>query len=84
MRPLIKFTKKNKKNIYSLLLVDNIKKSNRVIEVLGSYNPINKNLNLNIFRLIFWLSKNTEISGNVFNLFLKFNIFNFKKNCKII
>ena len=65
----LRLIKKKKINSYVLVIVSNY--SNKVLEKIGTYNNKNKNLSLNIFRLIYWVSKNIFLTGNVFNLFLK-------------
>ncbi len=79
---------KNSHNIFQLKIVTNYKssrkslaivrkkrsivKSNKVVEKLGSISsPVNS---INIFRLLFWLSKNIEISPNAFRFLQKCNI----------
>ena len=51
MTKLIKLIKKNKKKTFLIVVLDYRFKTNRVLEKLGSYNPLNKEVNLNLFRL---------------------------------
>jgi ribosomal protein S16 len=69
--------KKIKNSTYSIVICDSILK-NKVVEKLGSYSNNNK-LIINIFRLIYWLSKKNLIfmSGKVCILIEKFFIFNY-------
>ena len=82
MNKIIKFNRKLKKKTSVLCVLDYSNKTNKVIEVIGSYNFINKNLDINIFRFIYWISKNIKLSGEVFQVLLKFNIIRLKKNIK--
>lgn len=82
---------KNSNNIYKLKIIKNFKSSkillvivnvsgsrqskNRVVEKIGSTTITYKNFYINIFRLLFWLSKNIIISRNAFFLLKRFNIF---------
>ena len=72
--------KKKKKNSFVVAV---IKKRGKVLEKLGVYNPKLNSLSLNIFRLIFWVSKNISVSGHVFNILVKFNILSNNSSKKI-
>ena len=69
--------KKIKNSTYNIVICDSILK-NKVVEKLGSYSNNNK-LIINIFRLIYWLSKKNSIlmSGKVCILVEKFFIFSY-------
>lgn len=60
---------KNKK-IYKLV-VSRKQKKNQVIEKIGTFNKTAGSLSLNIFRLLFWLSKNVSFSWSASDLLTK-------------
>ena len=69
--------KNKKKNSYSVVVIKINKKinSNKIVEILGSYDFLNKKLVINIFRLIFWISKDVIICGKFIKLLYLFDIF---------
>ena len=66
-----------------IFIIVNKKKVNSnkisIIEVLGSYNLTNNYLILNIFRIIYWLSKNTYCTYDVLEFFIQYNIISILK-----
>lgn len=57
-----------------LIKIDETKSLNKVIEVIGSYDFLQKRLVINIFRLIYWIAKESAISGKLVNLLYLFGI----------
>lgn len=70
---IIKLQKKKKKKTFNLVVTSTFGRK-KIIEKIGTYNIFNKTLSLNIFRLIYWVSKNIFMSGNVLILFFKINL----------
>lgn len=75
---IIKFLrfKNNRKLIVVVRRSKKIYNVNQVVEVLGKYDFLHKKLVFNIFRFIFWMSKNVFCCGDVLELLLIFNIIN--------
>lgn len=76
---MIRLKKIRKKNIYLIALIKQSKfsiKQNKVIELFGVYDFNKKKLTINIFRLIFWISKNVYITGKLVYLLILFDIIN--------
>lgn len=72
----IKFISKKKFSyLIAVIKIGKNKKKNKIVEVLGSYDYLNKKLVINIFRLIFWISKDIAICGKVVKLLYLFTIF---------
>jgi len=58
----------------------NSTKSGRTLEKLGSYNPINdKEKNLNVERIKYWLSKGAQPSGTLHNYLIEQKVITGKK-----
>lgn len=55
---------------------------NKIIEKLGTFSIIYKRLALNIYRLIFFISKDAKISGSCLNIFQKFRVINSYSNIR--
>lgn len=82
MKKIIKLLKRNpKKNqprsltsVYDICVVKKAEKNKYVFEKLGVYTQRGCRLDINLFRLVFWISKNVSFSGNAATLLLKHNI----------
>lgn len=61
--------------IYSICVVKKSSHGKKVYEKLGFYSKNSKLLNINPFRLAFWVSKNVSFSGNCLQLLVKHRIF---------
>lgn len=84
MKKIVKLLKRNpKKNkpriltpVYDICLVKKSARGRYVFEKLGVYTQRGHRLNINLFRLVFWISKNVSFTGNVIELLLRHNILN--------
>ncbi len=73
---------KNKRPSYRVIVSEKGRDPHaRSLEILGSYNPLDreKKLNIDTERTKFWLSKGAQTSDTIFNLFLKNGIVEGKK-----
>jgi small subunit ribosomal protein S16 len=66
---------KNKKPMYRLIISEKTKDPyGDTLEILGSYNPFTKNLQVKEDRLKYWLSQGVQMSPTVNNLLISKNI----------
>lgn len=79
MMLIIKFKKNKFKR--SILLIKKTRKnhkSSKILEVLGNYNSQNNYLTINVFRLIYWISKNIYFSGDLLQILFLYNLIKIK------
>lgn len=69
-----KYEKRDKTPIYDICLVKKSSHGRKIYEKLGVYSVKNGYFRLNIFRLIFWLSKDISMTGNFVLCLINFNI----------
>ena len=69
---LIKIGKRNNSS-FRLVLIEKATapKSGKFLEILGNYNPHNKEINLEEERIKYWLSKGVKTSETVHNLLIR-------------
>ncbi|MFA6273446.1 MAG: 30S ribosomal protein S16 [Candidatus Paceibacterota bacterium] len=81
---MIRLQRTGRKHVpsFRVVLTDkrNSTKSGRTLEKLGSYNPINdKEKNLNVERIKYWLSKGAQPSGTLHNYLIEQKVITGKK-----
>lgn len=84
MKKIVKLLKRcPKKNlpriltpVYDICIVKKREKNKYVFEKLGVYTQRGNRLDINLFRLVFWVSRGVSFSGNAANLLFKHKIFN--------
>lgn len=84
---LIKIGKKNSPS-FRLVLTDkkNPPRGGRFLEILGNYNPREKEINLKKERLVYWLAQGAKTSDTVHNLLVSQSVVpgpKIRKNIKI-
>lgn len=71
---------KKKKPMYRLIISEKAKDPyGRALEILGSYNPFTKDLQIKTDRVKHWLSKGSQMSATVNNLLIEKKIIEGKK-----
>jgi hypothetical protein len=65
-----------------VIVVKYLNTKNKIFEKLGTYSIIYKRLNINVYRLIFFISKNTKITGSCMTVLKKFKVINNNSNIK--
>ncbi len=83
---LIKIGKRNNSS-FRVVLIEKATapKSGKFLEILGNYNPHNKEINLEEERIKYWLSKGVKTSETVHNLLIRKKVIKgskIKKNIK--
>ena len=59
-----------------VVVVKKYNSTNKIVEKIGTYDTIHKKLSINIYRLIFFVSKQTRMTGALFVILKRFHIFN--------
>ncbi|MEK7159785.1 MAG: 30S ribosomal protein S16 [Patescibacteria group bacterium] len=71
---------KRSKPAYRLIVLDRTKDPwGAFLENVGNYNPRSKELNLNVDRIKYWLSKGAQPSNTVHNMFVTKGVIEAKK-----
>lgn len=77
---------KNKRPSYRVIISEKGRDPHaRSLEILGSYNPLDpaKKLAVNVDRIKYWISKGSQMSDTIHNLFLKNGIVEGKKKMSV-
>jgi hypothetical protein len=69
------FKKIYKKKKY-VIVVKFISSKNKIVEKIGTYDIIHKKLTINIYRLIFFISKGVKMVGSLFLILKRFRVIN--------
>jgi hypothetical protein len=59
-----------------VIVVKYLNTKNKIVEKLGTFSIKYKRLTINIYRLIFFISRNTKISGSCLHILQKFKVIN--------
>lgn len=75
---------KNKRPSYRVIISEKARDTHaRSLEILGSYNPLAKEFAVDAERVKYWISKGSQMSDTIHNLFLKNGIIEGKKKMSV-
>ncbi len=71
---------KKKQPVYRIIIMEKARNPRgKALEILGSYNPFSKRINLKEQRIKYWIGKGAQSTDTVYNLLVKHGIIKGKK-----